>query len=87
MASRPKGKSVWYKKHVLVISASPGSIGGAFAIYAVKQFLLHLNAVVNGKPEFTFGNAYDKFDVNGRLIDSKTEDYINNAIQELGLSI
>jgi chromate reductase, NAD(P)H dehydrogenase (quinone) len=81
-ASRPYGKNAWEGKKVLVVSASPGGIGGALALYQVKQSLLHLGADVLGHPEFIVGNAYEKFkdDV---LCDEKTKEKIKEALSKL----
>lgn len=79
-ASRPYGKNAWTGKRVLVTAASPGSIGGALALYQVKQSLLHLNADVIGQPEFMVAGAFEKFNEAGELIDEKTQEFINKAV-------
>lgn len=81
--SRPYGENAWAGKRILVAAASPGSIGGALAVYQVKQSLLHLNAEVLGQPEFMVGGAGDKFTDQGDLIDEKTKEYITQAITKL----
>lgn len=82
-ASRPYGKNAWQGKKVLVSAASPGGIGGALAVYQVKQSLLHLNAQVIGQPEFMVGGAYQKFNDAGALTDEATQKYIQSALSML----
>jgi len=82
-ASRPYGQSAWKNKKILVTAVSPGAIGGALALYQVKQSLLHLNADVIGQPEFMVGGAGEKFDDTGDLIDNDTKEYIASALQVL----
>ena len=82
-ASRPYGQSAWKNKKILVTAVSPGAIGGALALYQVKQSLLHLNANVIGQPEFMVGGAGNKFAETGDLIDNDTKEYIASALQVL----
>lgn len=77
-ASRPYGQNAWAGKRILVAAASPGGIGGALAVYQVKQSLLHLNAHVIGQPEFMVGGAFEKF-ADGVLTDEKTKAFIDSA--------
>ena len=81
--SRPKGPSPFSQKPVLVVGASDGNIGTAFAQASLKGSLLHLNARVLGRPEFYLGMAQDKFDQQGKLIDLKTKEFIVSALQTL----
>jgi len=82
-ASRPYGENAWAGKRVLVASASPGSIGGALAVYQVKQSLLHLDAEILGQPEVMVGGAAEKFDEGGRLVDDRTREFLRQAINRL----
>jgi len=82
-ASRPYGQSAWNGRRILVATASPGGIGGALALYQIKQSLNHLNADVVGQPEFMVGGAYEKFDEAGLLIDDVTKEHIDGALKVL----
>ena len=77
--SRPYGKNSFNGKRVFVASASVGAVGGALALYDLKKALLHGNAHVLGQPEFFLGNAGDKFDAEGNLIDDSTKAHVENA--------
>lgn len=82
-ASRPYGQNAWTGKKILVTAASPSAIGGALAIYQVKQSLLHLNAQVLGQPEFMVGGAFQKFDEAGALTYEATKKLLVSAVQVL----
>lgn len=82
-ASRPYGENAWSGKRILVCSASPSGIGGALALYQVKQSLLHLDAHVIGQPEVMIGNASSKFDETGTLTDADTKTFISEVVAAL----
>ena len=82
-ASRPYGKNAWVGKKILVASASPSGIAGALASYQVKQSLLHLDAEVLGQPEFMLGDAVEKFNEAGELIDEPTRQRVSSAVEIL----
>jgi chromate reductase len=81
--SRPSGENAWQGKRVLVAAASPSGIGGALAVYQVKQSLLHLDAQIMGQPEFMVGSAGDKFTDDGTLTDEKTQSRVTAAVKHL----
>ncbi len=70
--SRPYGHNLWEKKPAAIIGASPGNIGTFGAQHHLRQVLAYLNMYVLGQPEFYF-NATDAFDIEGKLINSKTK--------------
>ena len=55
VGSRPYGKSVWNQKPAAIVSASPGSIGGALANHQVRQSCVFLNMPVMQHPEAYLG--------------------------------
>lgn len=77
--SRPSGPSPFKQKPVLVVGASDGNIGTAVAQASFKNTLLHLDAIVPGKPEFYVSRAQDKFNEEGKLVDQKTVEYIDSS--------
>lgn len=60
IGSRPYGQSVWNGKPALVISNSPGAIGGFGANHHLRQVLSFLNMPVVQQPEAYIGGI-DKF--------------------------
>ena len=82
-ASRPYGESAWSGKPVAVMGASVGAIGTARAQYHLRQSFVFLDMCPVNKPEVMIGNAAEKFDANGNLIDERTKDVIRQLLQEL----
>lgn len=77
--SRPWGKNSWAGKPVYAMSASVGPLSGALAQYELKKIMLYLDAHVLGQPEFFLGNATEKFDEAGVLVDENTKEHIVSA--------
>ena len=68
VGSRPYGRSVWDRKPAAIVSASPGSIGGALANHQVRQSCVFLNMPVMQQPEAYLGQVNDdSFDEEGKL--------------------
>lgn len=68
VGSRPYGRSVWDRKPAAIVSASPGSIGGALSNHQVRQSCVFLNMPVMQQPEAYLGHVNDdSFDENGKL--------------------
>ncbi len=78
--SRPYGENLWVGKPVYVIGATIGPIATAIAQSHLKHTMLYLNALVLGQPEFYLGNAYEKFDDNGKLTDEDTREFLSEAL-------
>ena len=77
VGSRPYGKSVWNQKPAAIVSASPGSIGGALANHQVRQSCVFLNMPVMQHPEAYLGRVGDdSFDADGCLQDGPLKDII-----------
>ena len=77
VGSRPYGKSVWNQKPAAIVSASPGSIGGALANHQVRQSCVFLNMPVMQHPEAYLGRVGDdSFDTDGCLQDGPLKDII-----------
>lgn len=68
VGSRPYGRSVFDRVPAAIVSASPGSIGGALANHQVRQSCVFLNMPVMQQPEAYLGHVNDEsFDENGKL--------------------
>ncbi|EUJ33722.1 flavin reductase [Listeria floridensis FSL S10-1187] len=68
VGSRPFGKSVWDGKPGLVVSVSPGGIGGFGANHHLRQSLVFLNIPTLQQPEAYIGNVTKLIDENGTII-------------------
>lgn len=82
-ASRPYGQSAWTGKPVAMMGASVGGFGTARAQYHLRQILVTLNMPVVNQPEVMIGNAAQKFDQNGKLIDEPTREFIRKLLAAL----
>ena len=72
IGSRPYGSSVWNAKPALVVSQSPGSIGGFGANHHLRQSLAFLNMPVVQQPEAYLSNVMSIINEEGRITDPET---------------
>jgi chromate reductase len=82
-ASRPYGDSAWEGKPVAVIGASVGTLGTARAQYHLRQVFVFLNMHALNRPEVMISNAAQRFDAQGQLTDTTTQDLIRQLLQHL----
>ena len=82
-ASRPYGQNSFKHKPLLVLGTSIGPTAASLAQYDLKKVMLYLDAHVVGQPEFFLGNAGEKFDAGGNLIDKDTVKHIDSALEIL----
>jgi chromate reductase len=82
-ASRPYGESAWNGKPVAIMGASVGNIGTARAQYHLRQTFVFLNMYAVNQPEVMIGNASQRFDQQGNLIDDVTANLIKQLLQNL----
>lgn len=73
VGSRPMGKNVWGGKPGLVMSVSPGGIGGFGANHHLRQSLVFLDIPTLQQPEAYIGNIVNLVDNNGKIKDSTVE--------------
>ena len=82
VGSRPYGKSVFNQKPAAIVSASPGSLGGALANHQVRQSCVFLNMPVMQHPEAYLGRVNDdSFDEDGCLKDGPLKDLVKNLAE------
>ena len=82
-ASRPYGDSAWEGKPVAVMGASVGTLGTARAQYHLRQVFVFLNMHALNRPEVMISNAAQRFDVQGQLTDTTTQDLIRQLLWSL----
>ncbi|ART83306.1 NADPH-dependent FMN reductase [Oceanisphaera profunda] len=70
-------------KPTAIISASMGMLGGARVQYHLRQILVCLDVHVLNKPEIMIGQAHEKFDAQGQLLDETTNTLIATQMQAL----
>jgi chromate reductase len=81
-ASRPPDQP-FDGKPTAILGASPGMIGTAVAQYDLRRSLGVLNALVMNTPSVMIGQAAQKFDEQGRLIDQPTREIIGKLLVAL----
>ncbi|MGB3974837.1 MAG: NAD(P)H-dependent oxidoreductase [bacterium] len=81
--SRPYGDNAWEGKPAAIMGASIGAIATARAQYHLRQIMVFLNMFPVNQPEVMIGNAAQKFDKNGNLVDEKTKNFIRQHLQVL----
>jgi len=82
-ASRPYGDNAFEGKPAAIMSASPGTLGGARAQYHLRQIMVFLNMFPLNKPEIFVTFCSQKFDDKGNLTDEKTKEYIKGMLDAL----
>jgi chromate reductase, NAD(P)H dehydrogenase (quinone) len=65
------------------MGASVGALGTARAQYHLRQVFVFLNMYAVNQPEVMIGNAAERFDSNGNLIDEKTKSLITDLLKSL----
>jgi chromate reductase len=81
VASRPHGKNRWNGKPGLVVSVSPGAIGGFGANHHLRQSFVFLNVPMLQQPETYIGGADKLFDESGKLTNDSTRQYFDKIMQ------
>ena len=82
-ASRPPGDNSFEEKPVAIMSASPGTFGGARAQYHLRQVLVSLNMHAINRPEVIVASVDEKIDEKGNLTDDKTRKKIMRLLENL----
>lgn len=82
-ASRPYGKSAWLGKPAALLGASTGSLGTARAQYHLRQILVAQDMPIVNQPEVMIGNAGQRFDSDGRLVDEASRKLIRALLAAL----
>jgi chromate reductase len=82
-ASRPPGNNSFEGKPVAIMSASPGTLGGARAQYHLRQVLVSLNMHAINRPEVIVAFADEKIDEKGNLTDERTRKRIKQLLESL----
>ncbi|HEU5077160.1 MAG TPA: NADPH-dependent FMN reductase [Polyangiaceae bacterium] len=81
-ASRPAFRSVFRDKPVGVMGAAGGAVGTARAQGQLKQILLGMASQVFPYPELLVGNAPQRFDGEGNLIDADTQQRLDQFLRD-----
>ena len=82
-APRPYGDNAWQGKPVAVMGASVGAQGSSRAQYHLRQVFVFLDMLPLNKPEVMIGNASQRFDEAGNLVDEDTKKHIRGLLESL----
>jgi|SRR5581483_10268094 len=82
-ASRPYGDSAWNGKPVAVMGVSVGLLGTARAQYHLRQMFVFLDMYAVNQPEVMIGNAAQRFNEKGDLVDDGSRKLIAQLLQNL----
>jgi len=80
VGSRPYGQSIWTKKPVAVISASPGAIGGFGANQHLRQTFVFLDMPCMQQPEAYISDVSHLFDKENKLVKEDTKEFLKKFI-------
>ncbi|MEG0364472.1 MAG: NAD(P)H-dependent oxidoreductase [Erysipelotrichales bacterium] len=81
VASRPFPNNEWAKKPTLLVTASPGGIGGFGAGQHFRNIASMLNMYVMPQPEVYLGQIHKSFDENGSLTNERTTSFLDTVSQ------
>jgi chromate reductase len=82
-ASRPSSQNSFKGKHVALMSAATGLLGGVRAQMHLRQCFVFLDMYAVNKPEIFITFAAQKFNEQGRLTDSQTRELIKMLLANL----
>lgn len=82
-ASRPYGDSAWKGKPAAILGASIGALGTARAQYHLRQMMVFLDMHPVNQPEVMIGNAAERFDEDGKLVDDTTKKLVRELLENL----
>jgi chromate reductase len=84
VGSRPYGKSVWSGKPALVISNSPGALGGFGANHHLRQSLVFLDMPVLQQPEAYISGSNKLVGEDGKFVEDSKREYFEKILAAFG---
>lgn len=82
VGSRPYGQGAWNGKPGLVVTLTPGAMGGFGAAQHLRQTLAALNVPVMSQPEVYLGGADKLLDADGRVNNEATEKFLSQVMTQ-----
>ncbi|BDR55653.1 NADPH-dependent FMN reductase [Xylocopilactobacillus apis] len=80
VGSRPYGKNLWDQKPAVIISDTPGAMGGFGANHQIRQSLVFLNMPTVQQPEAYIGNVTSFLDDNLKITNDGTIKYLQSIM-------
>jgi chromate reductase len=81
IGSRPSGQNRWSGKPAMLVTASPGKLGGFGANHHLRQVMSFLDLRVMNQPECYFGGANQMFPEKGEDPVEGTEGYLQAVVE------
>lgn len=79
IASRPYGQNHWSGKPGVIVSVSPGALGGFGANHHLRQTLAFLNVYTMQQPEIYLSNIADALDDDGILNNERVSGFLKSS--------
>lgn len=80
VGSRPYGQSIWDKKPAIILSVSPGAIGGFGANHHLRQSLTFLNMPIVQQPEVYISNVTNLLDDQLKITNEGTLKFLKSSM-------
>ena len=80
VGSRPYGESIWAGKPAVVVTGSPGGIGGFGANHQLRQSLVFLDMPTLQQPEAYIGGLWEMFDDDGAVKNEDTKKFLGTIM-------
>ncbi len=80
VGSRPMKESVWRDRPALIMSLTPGKLGGMSAHHQLRVGLSVIGVPVMPLPELYLSNAGELFDGGGKLVNDSTRKLLESAL-------
>lgn len=81
VGSRPYGQNVWNEKKALIVSQSPGAIGGFGAVQILRQSLNFLNVDAMEQPEVYLSHMESLIGEDGEIVDG-TKGFLGSVLKQ-----
>jgi len=82
VASRPYGQGAWNGKPALVVSLTPGAMGGFGGAQHLRQILVVVNAPAMAQPEAYIGGADKLLDADGHVNNDSTRNFLAGVLTQ-----
>lgn len=80
IGSRPYGANVWNGKPAMIVSQTPGNLGGFGANHHLRQVLAFLNMPVVQQPEAYVSNVHQLLGDSGKITDPDTIKFLQSLV-------
>lgn len=81
IASRPYGENLWGGKPGVIISVSPGRLGGFGANHHLRQVMMFLDIRIMSQPEIYIGNVDRMLTEDGSAVNEKSAAYFDKIAE------